>query len=164
MKKIVYLAALLICYHAQATLGDAVDFLTKVTQEYSKKESEQCKKLVVIKKDTHLAKKLGWEFINGFSKTIIPASAHLGYRISVRLYDGKSLDLEKLAKVHPVLTILSMGICLGDIIDVCCSLSTQDTCCGDGYVRFSVGLKDIANVAGSVTAVAMLVMMTSAKK
>jgi hypothetical protein len=168
MKKIIYFCVLLTCYQTQATLGNVVDFVTKVTQEYSKEERKESKPYIVAQEEASPITTLTGEFMKGFARTASPALLFVAYKISFNIHHNGSVSDADLS-IEPHVTLFSGAVCLDECIahgDVVVSGLKKEAACNRCVQPISHmhRLKELARIAGSVTAVALLVMMTSAKE
>lgn len=114
MNKIVYFCAFLICTHAHATIGNAVDFVNNLMHEYNKKEPKELQKVAFKQESVHPARVLACEFGKGFAKTMAPQAVYLTYRIFKKGFD----DPSKIWRMNEYVTLLSIGICVAQGIDV----------------------------------------------
>jgi len=126
MKNIVYFVVLLTCYQLQATLGDAVDFANQLAHEYNKEKSTPRKVLVAKHNDMHPAEKLGREFVNGFAKAMVPAGMYVTYQASHGLYHDGSITFPDILCVNKKITLLSIGVALGDCMSAAGTLIASD--------------------------------------
>lgn len=146
MKNILYLVALLTCYQAQATLGDAVDFVTELANKYNRETPKQSNQLVVMQRDIHPAKKLACQFAKGFCKAVLPGALYIAHRGGSKLYYKGSVTFPNILKVNEQIVLIAMGLCLGDVINTASALITPD----HGSV-----VQSLAHVAGLVTAIVL---------